>query len=503
MNYHQYFYETIKRKIVAKNFLPWELELCPIKITRHKHTITTSHTTENNMTTQNNKAKGTCDALCQYMILISDWVSRGMPITAMANTKVENTTSSKILNIKNNSSEPVNIVLIPNLDAFLDLKTGPEEFYEHYQNLYCNKCDFIYNPPSHIIYTIPEEDKPINNYILESESIFNPNSNSDNDNDKNNSSSFAQYNKKNNGDSDSNSNAKTYIYSNNNKDIIPECAHDTDARFDLRYSEKNAIKLEPHLCTCIDLKVTLEILATTMVQLIFRSSLVKKRINIRKGIINTEYIGNIIVMLQNDLEKTYIIEPNKKIAQAIFLPLMKVAQLVSVRNRKELEITVRKIQVFGSTNRIDVPVNMAKEEVIDKGEIISICQPIFIPLYDRYMIRIERKVKDQIQIFETETKLCKSEKIGLVNLHIPAKNHSYIKILIYNNMGELIEIPKGTTIGYLITKIEDQLPDIIPDFSQLCEYLDITSQTIYGQEKYYLLQPEQLEQINLENLDLL
>ncbi|KAG9289294.1 hypothetical protein G9A89_007855 [Geosiphon pyriformis] len=114
-------------------------------------------------------------------------------------------------------------------------------------------------------------------------------------------------------------------FSNNNEDIMPKCVHNTNAKFNLRYPRKDAIKLEPYLCTCIDLKVALEILATTMVQLASRSSLAKKGINIREGIIDARYIGNIIAMLQNNLEKTYIIEPNEKIAQAIFLPLVKVA----------------------------------------------------------------------------------------------------------------------------------------------------------------------------------
>ncbi|KAG9297184.1 hypothetical protein G9A89_019465 [Geosiphon pyriformis] len=105
------------------------------------------------------------------------------------------------------------------------------------------------------------------------------------------------------------------------------------------------------------------------------------------------------------------------------------------------------------------------------------------------------------KIFEAEAKLCESKKIGLVNLHIPTKNHSHIKISIYNNTEAIIKIPEGTTIEHLITEIKDQLPDTIPDFSQLCEYVDITSQTIYGQEECYLLQSEQLEQMNLGNLD--
>ncbi|KAG9298851.1 hypothetical protein G9A89_015872 [Geosiphon pyriformis] len=132
-------------------------------------------------------------------------------------------------------------------------------------------------------------------------------------------------------------------YSNNNEGIIPEHVHDTDVGFDLKYPEKNPIKLEPHSCTCIDLKIVLKIPATTMVQLAFRSNLAKKGINIRGGIIDTRYIENIIVMLQNDSEKAYTINPNKKIIQAIFISLVKVAQLVSMRNSKELGITGRRI----------------------------------------------------------------------------------------------------------------------------------------------------------------
>ncbi|KAG9286797.1 hypothetical protein G9A89_012347 [Geosiphon pyriformis] len=377
----------------------------------------------------------------------------------------------------------------------------PEEFHEHYQNLaltreeqeqrlaqlntrlcrhclilsdfeYCNNCDLIYNPPPHMIYTIPKEKEPISSCTSELELLLNPNSNPNNDNNKNNGSSSIQNsnNNNNNINSDSNfdSNYEQYIalpdltkeqelkwFSNNNKDIMPERAHDTDAEFDLRYLGTEAIKLEPHMHTCIDLKIVLEILATTMVQLAFRSSLTKREINIRGEIIDVEYVRNIIAMLQNDSNKAYIIELNKKIAQAIFLPLVKIAQLVPVRNREELGITARGIQGFGST-------------------------AISILPYSQYMLAIEKKEKEQEQIFEAETSLCESEEIGLINLHIPAKSYSHIKIPIYNNTGNIINILEETTIRYLTTKIENQPPNPIPDFSQLCEYVDIISQTIYG-----------------------
>ncbi|KAG9294488.1 hypothetical protein G9A89_009335 [Geosiphon pyriformis] len=106
---------------------------------------------------------------------------------------------------------------------------------------------------------------------------------------------------------------------------MQEHVHNTNIGFDLKYSGKDPIKLEPHSCTYIDLKIALKILATTMVQLVSRNSLVKKEINIREEIIDVGYIKNIIVMLQNNLEKAYIIDPNEKIAQAIFLPLVKIA----------------------------------------------------------------------------------------------------------------------------------------------------------------------------------
>ncbi|KAG9288696.1 hypothetical protein G9A89_004315 [Geosiphon pyriformis] len=93
------------------------------------------------------------------------------------------------------------------------------------------------------------------------------------------------------------------------------------------------------------------------------------------------------------------------------------------------------------------------------------------------------KEENQAQIFEVETTICKSGKIEFTNLYILAKSLKHIKIPIHNTTGNIIKIPKRTTIGYLSTEVEKQPPDTIPNFSQLCEY------------------PEQLKQMNLKNLD--
>ncbi|KAG9288182.1 hypothetical protein G9A89_020488 [Geosiphon pyriformis] len=440
----------------------------------------------------------------------------------MALAKIEGAMPKEIKTIKDNPSEPLKLDW--DAEPIINL-LDPEQFHKHYQELaptreeqkqwleqlnaqlyqyclipchfqYCEEYDLIYNPPPRMIYTILEEEESISSCALESELPINRDSNSDNDNDNNSSSSIQNGNDKDNdSNSDTNSdlNYEQYIalpdlskeqelkwYSDNREGIMPEHAHNTDARFDLKYLGKDAIKLEPHLRICIDLKIALEILATTMVQLASKSSLAKRGINIRGGIIDVEYVGNIITMLQNDSEKAYIIKLNEKITQAIFLPLVRVAQLVLVGKREELGITARGIQGFRSMGRINVPVNMAKEKIVGQEEIISTGQAISIPLYSWYMLAIKKKEKKQEQIFEAEATLCESGKIGLINLHIPAKSYSSIKILIYNNTGNVINIPEGTTIGYLTTEIEDQPPNLIPDFPQLCGYVDITSQTIYG-----------------------
>ncbi|KAG9289676.1 hypothetical protein G9A89_014411 [Geosiphon pyriformis] len=169
----------------------------------------------------------------------------------MANAKVEGTLPSEILEIKNNPPEPTDIVLVLNLDAFIDLENSPEKFYEHYQNLapmreeqeqcleeintqlcdycliscdfqFCDNCDLIYNLLPYMIYTIPEEEEPINSCTLELES----NSNFD--------SNYKQYivlldlTKK----------QELKWFSDNDKSIMPECAHNTDAEFDLIYPGK-------------------------------------------------------------------------------------------------------------------------------------------------------------------------------------------------------------------------------------------------------------------------
>ncbi|KAG9289161.1 hypothetical protein G9A89_022470 [Geosiphon pyriformis] len=186
----------------------------------------------------------------------------------------------------------------------------------HFQ--YCNKCDFMFNSPSRILIPITKLLEPEEKKVLITEDML-----------------FQNLTK--------NTKTKQYLaypdlskelelkwYSDNEKRICFERVHDTNASFDLQYPRQLPIIIAPHSFVKIDLKIALEILVSTIVQVAFQSNLAKKGINVKREIINAGYMGNIIIMLQNNLNRPYKIESQEKFAQAIFLSLVKILQLTSV-----------------------------------------------------------------------------------------------------------------------------------------------------------------------------
>ncbi|KAG9294143.1 hypothetical protein G9A89_021502 [Geosiphon pyriformis] len=123
-------------KTTGKSCSLWELELHPTKTTRHELITIANHVTVNAMATQNAKARIWNNILGRggtSIFRLDGYSHDKNKIWRMANAKIEDASPSEILEIKNNFSEPVKVVLI--LNAFLDIETGPEKFYEHYQNL--------------------------------------------------------------------------------------------------------------------------------------------------------------------------------------------------------------------------------------------------------------------------------------------------------------------------------------------------------------------------------
>ncbi|KAG9294957.1 hypothetical protein G9A89_017751 [Geosiphon pyriformis] len=147
-----------------------------------------------------------CNELCQYTILISDWMlSEDKPSNVWMDVHTmmtkSGTTLEEIKTIKNNPPEPI--------EFDWDPKPSRSNAWKKSTLDYVTTCNFIYNPPPCMIYTIPEEKEPIGSCASESESIFNPDLNSNNDD--NNGSSSAQNGNKNISDSDFNLNPKIYI----------------------------------------------------------------------------------------------------------------------------------------------------------------------------------------------------------------------------------------------------------------------------------------------------
>ncbi|KAG9299452.1 hypothetical protein G9A89_009405 [Geosiphon pyriformis] len=138
-------------------------------------------------------------------------------------------------------------------------------------------------------------------------------------------------------------------FNNNGQGIKPEKAHEIDAGYDLRYSGKDILVLKPKSLTKINLKIALKILPGAMVQITSRPFLASKRINVRGGIIDAGYTGDITVMLQNKTDKSFKIEHAEKIAQAIYLPLINISGLQLVNQREQLGKSDRRTQGFGST----------------------------------------------------------------------------------------------------------------------------------------------------------
>ncbi|KAG9306737.1 hypothetical protein G9A89_004446 [Geosiphon pyriformis] len=147
-------------------------------------------------------------------------------------------------------------------------------------------------------------------------------------------------------------------FDNYGQGIRPEKAHKINAGYDLRYSRKDTLVLQPKFLTKINLKIVLEILPGAMVQIASRLSLASKEINIREEVIDAEYTRDITIILQNKTEKTFKIEHAEKIAQAIYLPLINISSLQSVNNREQLRKSKRGMQGFGSTEQFTVLVNI-------------------------------------------------------------------------------------------------------------------------------------------------
>ncbi|KAG9302023.1 hypothetical protein G9A89_021067 [Geosiphon pyriformis] len=200
-------------------------------------------------------------------------------------------------------------------------------------------------------------------------------------------------------------------FDNHGQGIRPEKAHEIDVGYDLRYPGKDTLVLPPKSLTKINLKIALEIPPRAMVQIASRSLLTSKKINVRRGVIDTEYTKDITIMLQNETDKPFRIEHAEKIAQAIYLSLINILGLQSVNNREQLGKSKRGMQV---------PVNIAFKAQNKSHQILQLPQPITIsPFGKHYEIYTCSKPTTTQQIFEFNEQICLKHEISIPNVYIP------------------------------------------------------------------------------------
>ncbi|KAG9293313.1 hypothetical protein G9A89_007559 [Geosiphon pyriformis] len=361
-----------------------------------------------------------CDTTCQYMILICDWVRGGTPFEAAFNralkrlqhyshdedklyntaqAKVRGGTAEEIQRWKESAEvadEVANYNMFDPVDEFQDYyqqlcptRQEQEQYLAQINTYLCENCLI---PCQSQCYEECQDERDLERKMeIENQQSQNQLINQQDSPDGPESEKFVAY-------TDLEQVTDIRYFDNGHLGIIPERAHPTDAEFDLCYSEDQSTTLPPRSITKIDLKIAVEIPPGIMVQMASRSSFAKKEIS-------------------NNSEKPYTIESKEKIAQAIFLPLVKIGKFVPVENREELSQTTRGTFGFGSTRK-RIEANFT-ETIEEKGE---------------------------------------------------------IKIPIANTTEEPVYISEDTIIGYLGTELENtSTPQEILNFPEIALYCELTS----------------------------
>ncbi|KAG9295128.1 hypothetical protein G9A89_006109 [Geosiphon pyriformis] len=290
-------------------------------------------------------------------------------------------------------------------------------------------------------------------------------------------------------------------FNNNRQEIKPEKAHEINARYDLRYPDKNTFVLKLKSLTKINLKIALEILSGAMVQIASWSSLASKGINVRGGIIDARYTGDITVILQNETDKPFKIEHAKKIVQAIYLSLINISGLQLVNQRKLLRKSKKKTQGFGLTGQFTVPVNIVFNKQKESHQILRLPQLITISPFGKHpeIYTCEKPTTTQ-QIFESNEQICLEYNISIPNIYIP-KGTKKIRVTFYNPNNFPIVLLNNLEIGVIHSNIfQQELPQTIPNFSEIIGHLLSKINPNTSSENYYVV-IEKLSRINIEQLE--
>jgi len=134
----------------------------------------------------------------------------------------------------------------------------------------------------------------------------------------------------------------------NDKATLPQYQTEGSAGFDLHTCIEEPMTIKPNEVALIPTGLSSEFTNQYELQIRSRSGLAfKNQIVVLNspGTIDSDYRGEIKVILYNLGKKDYIVEPNARIAQVIFSPVVK----AHIKEVKDLEETARGEGGFGST----------------------------------------------------------------------------------------------------------------------------------------------------------
>ncbi|KAG9292627.1 hypothetical protein G9A89_006999 [Geosiphon pyriformis] len=390
-----------------------------------------------------------CNTTCQYTILICNWVREGMSFKAVFNRVLK-----RLQHYSHNENESYNTAQaksakVTNKIASYNMFNPVDEFQDYYQQLCPTQQEQKQYLAQINTYLYENYEKDLERKMeIENQQSQNQSINQQDLPDDSRSKKFVAY-------TDLEQIINIQYFDNRHLEIIPKRAHPTNAKFDLCYPKNKSTTLSSRSITKIDLKIVVKILPETMIQIALQLSLVKKGISIQKGVIDSKYTGNLMVLLQNNSKKPYTIESKEKIAQAIFLPLVKIGKFVPVENCEELLQIMRGTFGFGSTEK-GIEANFA-ETIEKKGKVIKTEQFITLLSYEKSEIKIKRTIKEKDLIFEPYPETCQ-------------------QIPITNTTEKPIYILEDTIIGYLATELENaSTPQEILNFPEIALYCELTS----------------------------
>lgn len=133
---------------------------------------------------------------------------------------------------------------------------------------------------------------------------------------------------------------------------LPAYATDGSAAMDLRACIEAPVTLEPGGRTLVKTGLAINMPDASLVAIVASRSGLSLKHGVRVaqgiGVIDSDYHGEIAVILANDSTTAYTIEPGERIAQLMFQPVVQVAlEMVDEFSRE----TARGTGGFGSTGR--------------------------------------------------------------------------------------------------------------------------------------------------------